>query len=289
MRRRTGRLTLAFLAVVAVEVLAIGGLQMGISSAARPERGPAGASSSPVAQASSIAEALLKEPFVRVAKQVGPAVVSISTEQIEQVQRYFRGHPFMGDDPFEQFFQEFFGEAPNQEFKRFGLGSGVLIDKRGFILTNEHVVGDADKITVTLSDGREFDGEVKGKDIRSDLAVIKIASDELPVATLGDSDMLQTGQWAIALGNLFGLSGSSSPEPTLTVGVISATHRHLPRLGRTDRDYSSLIQTDAAINPGNSGGPLLNLDGEVIGVNVAIISSGRGFEGVGFAVAFNKA
>ncbi|MBI3320579.1 MAG: Do family serine endopeptidase [Candidatus Omnitrophica bacterium] len=246
------------------------------------------------AQGSSILESI-ERAFVRVAREAGPCVVSISTEQIEQVQRYFRGHPFFGEQPFDEFFRDFFGEASPQEFKRFGLGSGVIIDQRGFVLTNEHVVADATKITVTLADGREFAGEVKGKDPRTDLAVIKINAKDFPMARLGDSDALQTGQWAIALGNPFGLVGYGSaqqvlgPEPTLTVGVISALHRRLPRPTRSDRDYSDLIQTDAAINPGNSGGPLVNVQGEIIGINVAILTSSRGNEGVGFAIPINKA
>ncbi|MBI3323851.1 MAG: Do family serine endopeptidase [Candidatus Omnitrophica bacterium] len=242
----------------------------------------------------SLAESL-EQAFVKVAEQAGPAVVSISTEQIEQVQRYYRGHPFFGHEPFDEFFREFFGDTPPREFKRFGLGSGVIIDARGFVLTNEHVVADADKITVTLADGREFTGEVKGKDPRADLAVIKIDLKSPPVARLGDSETLKTGQWAIALGNPFGLAGAGpttsmlGPEPTLTVGVISALHRRLPRVSQSDRDYNDLVQTDAAINPGNSGGPLVNIQGEVIGINVAILTSSRGFEGVGFAIPINKA
>ena len=239
----------------------------------------------------------LQASFIRIGQQVGPAVVSISTEQIEQVRRYFRVHTFFGPggDPFEEFFRQFYGDAPQQEFRRFGLGSGVIIDARGFILTNEHVVADADKITVTLTDGRELTGEVKGKDPRSDLAVIKIDAKGLPAATLGDSTTVKTGQWAVALGNPFGLMGAGpsvralGTEPTLTVGVVSALNRQLPRTSRDDRDYSGLIQTDAAINPGNSGGPLLNLQGEVIGINVAILTSSRGYEGIGFAIPVNKA
>jgi serine protease Do len=251
------------------------------------------------AQTTGEAEAL-QVAFIRIGQQVGPAVVSISTEQIERVRQYFRGHPFFGfgfggEDPFEDFFRQFYGDAPEREFRRFGLGSGVIIDPKGFILTNEHVVADADKITVTLSDGRELTGEVKGKDPRSDLAVIRVDAKALPAATLGDSETVKTGQWAIALGNPFGLMGSGpsvqamGTEPTLTVGVISALNRQLPRMSRDDRDYSGLIQTDAAINPGNSGGPLLNLQGEVIGINVAILTSSRGYEGVGFAIPINKA
>ena len=262
------------------------------------------------AQPDSMAMAL-EQAFVGVSEKIGPAVVSISTEQIEQVQRYFRRHPFFGGggggggQPFDDFFRDFFGFDPNapsgergegttpQQFKRFGLGSGVIIDEQGLILTNEHVVTEADKITVTLADGREFSGEVKGKDVRSDLAVVKISAKKLPVAALGNSDTMRTGQWVVALGNPFGLAGSGAgsigPEPTLTAGVVSALHRQLPRPMRSDRNYSDLIQTDAAINPGNSGGPLVNLKGEVIGINVAIISSSRGFEGIGFAIPSNKA
>jgi serine protease Do len=253
------------------------------------------------AHASPLEAEALQTSFSRIAEQVGPAVVSISTEQIERVRQYFRVHPFFGfgfggeDDPFEEFFRQYYGDAPHQEFRRYCLGSGFIIDEQGYILTNEHVVADADKITVTLSDGRELVGEVKGKDPRSDLAVIKVDAKHLPVATLGDSSTVKTGQWAVALGNPFGLMGSETSvraigtEPTLTVGVVSALNRHLPRASQQDRDYSDLIQTDAAINPGNSGGPLLNLQGEVVGINVAILTSSRGYEGIGFAIPVNKA
>jgi serine protease Do len=284
----------------------IGGLTVGVvamalsaSSSSTPSGRPTALFSSAQAAPSASTAESLEQAFIRVGQDVGPAVVSISTEQIEQVQRYYRVHPFFGQgqqEPFDEFFRQFFGEGPQgREFKRFGLGSGVIIDKRGYILTNEHVIADAEKITVTLADGRELVGEVKGKDTRADLAVVKIEAKELPAATLGDSDSIHTGQWAIALGNPFGLIGYGSPnqalgaEPTLTVGVISALHRRLPGAGRSNRDYSDLVQTDAAINPGNSGGPLLNLQGQVIGINVAILSSSRGFEGVGFAIPVNKA
>lgn len=293
MTRRAGWLTLLGVLIVGSVILATR-VELWSGSAKPATQPGVGLSSAQAAQAGSVAETL-EQAFVRVAQEVGPAVVSISTEQIEQVRRYFRVHPFFGEEPFEDFFREFFGEIPQQEFKRFGLGSGVLIDGRGFVLTNEHVVADADKITVTLADGREFSGEVKGKDPRSDLAVVKIEAKNLPVARLGDSDSLKPGQWAIALGNPFGLVGGGlpqqalGPEPTLTVGVISALHRRLPGGARSGRDYSDLVQTDAAINPGNSGGPLLNLQGEVIGINVAILTSSRGFEGVGFAIPVNKA
>jgi len=283
------------LALAAGLIVFVGRVELGSSSAAsQPDKLRGILSSAQAAQSGALAESL-EQAFTRIAQEVGPAVVSISTEQIEQVQRYFRVHPFFGQEPFDEFFREFFGDAPQREFKRFGLGSGVIIDERGFILTNEHVVADADKITVTLSDGREFSGMVKGKDARSDLAVVKIDAKNLPVTRLGDSDILKPGQWAIALGNPFGFVGfgpshqALGPEPTMTVGVVSAVHRRLPRMSRSDRDYSDLVQTDAAINPGNSGGPLLNLQGEVVGINVAILSPTGAYAGLGFAIPVNKA
>ena len=290
--------------VKAVGVLAVGALVCAILLGGRVELWSSSSGSKPTPQvnpllsaqaASSEAEGL-QSAFIRIDQQVGPAVVSISTEQIERVREYFRGRiPFGGADPFEEFFRQFGGDSPQRELRRFGLGSGVIIDAGGLILTNEHVVADVEKITVTLADGRELSGTVKGKDPRSDLAVIKIDANNLPVAKLGDSSTVKAGQWAVALGNPFGLMGAGpsaramGAEPTLTVGVISATNRQLPRASRDDRDYSGLIQTDAAINPGNSGGPLLNLQGEVIGINVAILTSSRGFEGIGFAIPVNKA
>ena len=228
--------------------------------------------------------------FVEVSKKVGPAIVSISTESTERVQlrrRGLGGGPEFDDELFDRFFRDFYGEMPEREFKQKGLGTGVIIDPEGYILTNEHVVHGADKLTVTLPDGREFKGQIKGTDPRSDLAVIKIDAKSLPAAELGDSDQIKTGQWAIAVGNPFGWAVGSA-EPTITVGVVSALHRSL-RLGGETRDYSDLIQTDAAINPGNSGGPLVDLSGQVIGINVAIFSTTGGYQGIGFAIPVNVA
>ncbi|MCM8783285.1 MAG: Do family serine endopeptidase [Candidatus Omnitrophica bacterium] len=230
----------------------------------------------------------LESAFIKVAEEVGPAVVSISTETTEVMKGgdFFFG-PF-GNDFFDDFFKEFFGEVPRRKFKRMGIGSGVIVHKDGYILTNQHVIEGAQKIMVTLPDGREFKGEVKGVDARGDLAVIKISAHNLPVAKLGNSDGVKIGQWSIAIGNPFGFA-INNPKPTVTIGVVSALNRSLPRTSRRDRLYTGLIQTDAAINPGNSGGPLVNIKGEVIGINVAIFSTSGGFQGVGFAIPINTA
>ncbi|MFA4842301.1 MAG: Do family serine endopeptidase [Candidatus Omnitrophota bacterium] len=230
-----------------------------------------------------------------VAATVGKAVVSISTEHTTKIsgRRYYFSQPFGGtpfgeDDAFRKFFDDFFSEIPDREFKQMGLGSGVIINADGYVLTNEHVIGDADKINVTLSDGRVFKAELKGRDPRADLAVIKINAGSLPLAVLGDSDNLKIGQWVVAIGNPFGFA-LTNPEPTVTAGVISALHRTLGRGISSDKDYNDLIQTDAAINPGNSGGPLVNLKGEIVGINVAIFSTSGGYQGVGFAIPASNA
>ena len=240
----------------------------------------------------------MEDAVINVAATTGRAVVSIGTEHTAKVsgvrRYYFRGNPYGGgfsqgeDETFRRFFNDFLGEMPEREFKQSGLGSGVIIDAEGYILTNEHVIRDADKINVTLPDGREFKGEIKGVDQRSDLAVIKIDAHNLPVAKLGDSDNLKIGQWVVAIGNPFGFA-MQNPEPTVTAGVISALHRSLGRILSRDKDYNDLIQTDAAINPGNSGGALVSLKGEVVGINVAIFSTSGGYMGLGFAIPINSA
>lgn len=237
----------------------------------------------------------VEDAVVNVANTTGKAVVSISTEHTERfggVKRYYFGSPFEGapyeDDFFRRFFDDFLGDMPEREYKQMGLGSGVIIDAEGYILTNEHVISGGDKVTVSLPDGRKFKAQIKGRDVRSDLAVIKIDANNLPVATLGNSDNLKIGQWAVAIGNPFGFA-LENPEPTVTVGVISALHRSLGRTLQRDKDYNDLIQTDAAINPGNSGGPLVNIQGEVIGINVAIFSTTGGYQGIGFAMPINTA
>lgn len=208
-------------------------------------------------------------------EQVGPSVVRIDASRrvVQQVPSVFR-------DPF---FRQFFGDlgVPNEPQTRVeqGTGSGFIIDAAGLILTNAHVIEGADQVLVTLKDGREFAGEVLGEDPLTDLAVIRVDATDLPTVNLGDSEQLRPGEWAIAIGNPLGL------DNTVTAGIISATGRTSSQIRVPDKRVS-FIQTDAAINPGNSGGPLLNEQGEVIGVNTAIIG---GAQGLGFAIPINTA
>ena len=207
--------------------------------------------------------------------RVGPAVVRIDTERTISANI---PDPFF-DDPF---FRRFFGEGMPQfpqQYQQRGQGSGFIVDSSGIILTNSHVVKGADKVTVTLRDGRQFQGEVKGSDDLSDLVVVKINGSNLPVAALGNSSEVQVGDWAIALGNPLGL------DNTVTLGIVSTLNRPSSQVGIPDKRLD-FIQTDAAINPGNSGGPLLNDQGEVIGINTAIRADGQG---IGFAIPIDAA
>jgi len=201
--------------------------------------------------------------FAGVAKAVSPAVVNIDTIVYEQPSTFF-GIPLF-EDP----------------IPRTGLGSGFIVRKDGVILTNEHVVAGADKITVTLADGRSFEARVRAADHISDIAVLQVDANNLPTATLGDSDKIRQGDWAIAIGNPFGF------EQTVTVGVVSALGR--PISAGEGRRYENLIQTDAYINSGNSGGPLLSAAGQVIGVNTMIFAGGRVPAPIGFAIPINHA
>jgi serine protease Do len=221
--------------------------------------------------------------FAEVSKKVIPAVVSLQVEKSIEMTGGM-GDPF--GSPFDdEFFQRFFGrrgrqpqqQAPEKRMQK-GQGSGFIISPDGYILTNNHVVGEADKILVILNDGRELQAKVIGADPKADVALIKIEADNLPVIELGDSDKLDIGEWVIAVGNPFGLS------ETVTVGVVSAKSRSVGIA-----EYEDFIQTDAAINPGNSGGPLLNLDGQAIGINSAIFSQSGGYMGIGFAIPINMA
>jgi Do/DeqQ family serine protease len=235
-------------------------------------------------EALSLAGSTEESPFAKVASVVSPAVVNISTEKKITVNAH--GSDF---GPFENLFRDFFRNAPQQEpiqRRTSTLGSGVIVDARGYILTNNHVIDKYDKIVVKLSDNTEFtSNKVKliGRDSKTDLAVLKIESDKsLPFAEMGNSDEIRIGDWAIAIGNPFGLQG------TVTVGVISAKGRSgipLPE----GPSYQDFIQTDASINPGNSGGPLVDIKGEVIGINTAIRSPVGANVGIGFATPINLA
>ena len=222
--------------------------------------------------------------FVSLAKKFRPIVVNISTTPSNEGQgpQEF-SNPFGGgeDDPFNEFWKRFFGgpvpRGPQRQ--RASLGSGFIIDTDGSILTNNHVVENASKILVKLSgDEKDYEAKVIGRDPKTDIAVIKIdAEGELSAANLGDSDHLSVGEWVMAIGNPFGLDG------TVTSGIVSAKGRH----NITQGPYDNFIQTDASINPGNSGGPLINLRGEVIGINTAIFSRTGGNIGIGFAIPIN--
>lgn len=247
-----------------------------LSKASTPAREVSAAATSAPAGAGRVGP-IPDNPFVQVAEQVTPSVVNISTVTTGKGRtpsELFR--PFGNDPFFRDFFDRFFEGAPRRR-QQTSLGSGVVIDKGGLILTNNHVVKDADEITVRFSNKQEAKGKVVGTDGKTDLAVIRVnAKEELPVARLGNSDTLRVGEWAIAIGNPFGL------DHTLTVGVVSATGRSEVGIAA----YENFIQTDASINPGNSGGPLLNVRGEVIGINTAIVASGQG---IGFAIPINMA
>ncbi|UCD10996.1 MAG: trypsin-like peptidase domain-containing protein, partial [Nitrospinaceae bacterium] len=226
----------------------------------------------PVAAAGDAANR--RTPLVRAVERAGPAVVNIfTTEAARKRQNPFGG---LGDDFFERFFQDFFPPTTSQ---RRSLGSGVIINPEGYVLTNEHVVRKATSIKVTLIGKREFDGHLVGADIKSDLAIIKIESKQpLPYIEMGRSDDLMIGETVLAIGNPFGL------QHTVTTGIISALNRSI-RGGR-EQVYQDFIQVDASINPGNSGGPLLNINGSLIGINTAIYQKA---EGIGFAIPIDAA
>jgi len=220
--------------------------------------------------------------FVALAKKVRPLVVNISTTQVSEGrggQQEF-GNPFGEDDPFNDFWKRFFGgPVPRGPQRQRSLGSGFIIDADGSILTNNHVVENAQKILVKLSDDQEYEAKVVGRDPKTDIAIIKVnTKTALTAASLGDSDTLEVGEWVMAIGNPFGL------DSTVTSGIVSAKGRHIGQ-----GPYDNFIQTDASINPGNSGGPLINLRGEVVGINTAIFSRSGGNIGIGFAIPINLA
>lgn len=222
-----------------------------------------------------------KNIITETVKNVSPAIVGINVIEIREYK-----DPFFSffDDPF---FQRFFGNRGTYSQEVKGLGSGYIISPDGYIVTNDHVAGNATKITVTLTDGRQFDAKLIGTDSASDICLLKIEGDNLPFVKLGNSDDVIIGEWVIALGNPFGLF-ELNDKPTVTVGVISATGMNLDAIN--NRYYLNMIQTDASINGGNSGGPLVNGEGEVIGMNTLIFTAGNntGNIGLGFAIPINK-
>jgi serine protease Do len=235
-----------------------------------------------VQEASAVSEntALsIPSSFADLAEKLKPCVVNISTTKIVRSRGLispFENMPFGRDFGGDDFFERFFGEIPQREFKQRSLGSGFIISHDGYIFTNNHVVEKADKILVKLSNGKEYDANVIGKDAKTDIALIKIKpGDSLPVADIGDSDKLRVGEWVMAIGNPFGL------EQTVTVGIVSAKGRVIGA-----GPYDNFIQTDASINPGNSGGPLFDMKGQVIGINTAIVAQGQG---IGFAIPISMA
>jgi serine protease Do len=213
--------------------------------------------------------------FVTLAEKLAPVVVNISTTQMIKE----APTPFGREDPFAEFWRRFFGETYPPDFRQQGLGSGFIIERDGVILTNNHVIENAQKIVVRLYDGREFAATVIGSDEKTDLAVIKIdVKGDLPVAPLGDSDRLKVGEWVVAMGSPFGL------QNTVTAGIVSAKSRQIGA-----GPYDDFIQTDASINPGNSGGPLINMQGEVVGISTAIFSRTGANIGIGFAIPIDVA
>ncbi|MFN8392111.1 MAG: trypsin-like peptidase domain-containing protein [Bdellovibrionota bacterium] len=214
----------------------------------------------------------LSKAFGKAARTITPSVVTItiSGKDQEKPQLATPASPTPTPAP---------GQLAPEDFHTLGSGTGIIIDDRGFIVTNNHVVEGGSQVSVQLSDKRTFSAEIAGKDVKSDLALLKVNAEDLEPAPLGNSDELIVGQWVVAAGNPFGLSNS------ITAGIISAHGRSLIS-GMPDLDF---IQTDAAINPGNSGGPLINLSGEVIGINTAIFSRSGGYMGIGFAIPINRA
>jgi len=228
---------------------------------------------------SFIAPVLAKDlpDFTELAEKQGPAVVNVSTTQTVQAQQGIPQLPFSEDDPFYEFFKRFAPPVP-REFESKSLGSGFIISSDGYLLTNAHVVADADEVTVKLTDKREFKAKVIGSDRRTDVALLKIDATGLPKVTLGDPAKLKVGEWVVAIGSPFGF------ENSVTAGIVSAKGRSLPQ-----ENFVPFIQTDVAINPGNSGGPLFNLKGEVVGINSQIYSRTGGFMGLSFAIPIDAA
>lgn len=230
----------------------------------------------------------LNEAMVEISERVRPSVVTVFTERVMRVQRNPMFGPFGGGSLFDQFFRDFMGPQPGrpqmpqeEERRQQGLGSGVVISKDGLIMTNNHVIQGADQIKVRLLGGETLEGKVIGGDAQTDIAVIKVEAKDLRPIAIGDSDSLRVGEIVLAVGSPM----SANLAHTVTQGIVSAKGRSNVGLA----DYEDFIQTDAAVNPGNSGGALVNLDGELVGINTAIVSRSGGFQGISFAVPVNMA
>ena len=271
--------TLTILATLAVGIL-IGTV---VSSGVRGQESKKGSDATPLTVPSP---QQLSSRFSQISKQLEPSVVNINTESTIKNPHRRPGPGGGGDDqnPFDDFFDRFFGGQGGPgggAIRERSLGSGVIVDPKGYIVTNRHVVEKADRIRVKLQDdppGVQHDAKVIGTDQETDLAVIKIDSDKpLPTAKLGNSESMQVGDWVLAIGSPFGL------QETVTAGIVSAKGRNIV----PNRQFQSFIQTDAAINPGNSGGPLVNMNGEVVGINTAILTDTNAYAGVGFALPSN--
>ncbi|HSY58379.1 MAG TPA: trypsin-like peptidase domain-containing protein, partial [Terriglobales bacterium] len=273
-RRRKIFASLLVVLTLGIGIL-IGTVISGRALATHGQSGPSGASLLAVPDPIS-----LSNSFSTISKKLGPAVVNISTTQVIEKPKGGAKRPHHLNDPFQDFFDRFFDSPDNGPDAERSLGSGVIVDRKGFILTNNHVIDQATKIQVAIDgDPTKYSAKVVGTDQDTDLAVIKIeAARDLPVAKLGNSDGVQVGDWVLAFGSPFGLNS------TVTAGIVSAKDRTT-----VGKQFQRFVQTDAAINPGNSGGPLVNMAGEVIGINTAIYTGSRGFEGVGFALPSNTA
>ena len=255
----------------ALAVCFLGGLVIAKEMNRTPAAGEVAAPAMPVVQA-------VPDSFAELASKLGPSVVNIKVAK-SVAEASWRMPEGFEDGPFGDFYRRFFRDMPRQRrghFRQHGNGSGVIIDAEGHILTNHHVVEHAQEVTVTLTDGREYEARVVGRDPKTDLAVLQVdVTEALPVATLGSSDTLRVGDWVMAIGNPFGLSH------TVTAGIVSGKGRIIGA-----GPYDDFIQTDASINPGNSGGPLFNMRGEVVGINTAMVPHGRG---IGFAIPVDTA
>lgn len=280
LRASPSRRALVVLALIAAGCEAPGSTATRTAEAAAPEAGSLTTLARPAPRqearldASDGLDTSRRTAIVRAASRTAPAVVNISVIRNERVR---------ARTPWESFFM-----PPNAQRRSAGFGSGVIVRDDGIVLTNDHVVREAVRIKVTLADGRDLDAELLGSDQVTDIAVLRVRGEDLPVAPIGSSDDVMIGEWAVAIGNPFA-NYFSDAEPTVTAGVVSAVGRNIVPSSQEDGFYLGMIQTDASINPGNSGGPLVNALGEVIGINASIFTRSGGSEGLGFAIPIDRA